>query len=80
MAFAEFLHNLGQGKGAFSPQRAIDWVLGLAAPHVGIKVDQEVFTDQDYTDNAALLLKKPGNTKSCDSRLKSDYGAGWKPS
>lgn len=49
--------------------RTIDWILGLATPHMGIKVGQEA-----VTDDSALLVKMPENFSPGFPRQHSHYG------
>lgn len=78
-----FLHDPSMWQGCIlSPAlfcEAINWILGLAASHVRIKVGQEVFTDQDYTNDAALLVEKLENFSSAFQDVVSTMGlnASW---
>lgn len=77
-AFAAFLHNLRCAAGMYSHPGAVllshRLISGLAPSHVRIKVGQEVFTDQDYANDAALLAEKSENFRPRSPRHCLHYG------
>jgi len=48
---------------------AIDWILSQVAPHVGITVGDQCFTDLAYADDAVIFLSDEDQAADCFSAL-----------